>query len=57
MNRVHGWPVAWPGDRPPKESGSQALSPQDLRLLLAIDHDGSFTAAAQALGMTQSALG
>jgi molybdate transport repressor ModE-like protein len=38
------------------QSGSRALSPHDLRLLLAIDRDGSFTAAAQALGMTQSAV-
>jgi DNA-binding transcriptional LysR family regulator len=41
---------------PPDESGAQPLSPQDLRLLLAIDRDGSFSAAALALGMTQSAV-
>jgi DNA-binding transcriptional LysR family regulator len=36
--------------------GWQPLSPQDLLLLLAVQREGSFTAAAQALGMTQSAV-
>lgn len=40
----------------PSDSGSRALSPQDLRLLLAVDSTGSFTAAAQSLGITQSAV-
>jgi DNA-binding transcriptional LysR family regulator len=40
----------------PSERGSQVLSPQDLRLLLAIDQAGSFTGAADILGMTQSAV-
>jgi DNA-binding transcriptional LysR family regulator len=35
--------------------GWQSLSPQDL-LLLAVQREGSFTAAAQAMGMTQSAV-
>jgi DNA-binding transcriptional LysR family regulator len=39
----------------PSDSGSRALSPQDLRLLLAVSNTGSFTAAARSLGITQSA--
>lgn len=40
----------------PSDSGSRALSPENLRLLLAVDSTGSFTAAAQSLGITQSAV-
>lgn len=38
------------------QAGSQALNPQELRLLLAVEREGSFTAAAHVMGMTQSAV-
>jgi molybdate transport repressor ModE-like protein len=47
MNDVHG---------PTYDRIVNDLSPQELRLLLAIDQTGSFTAAATKLGLTQSAV-